>query len=452
MSTVDRGIVIIGAGMAGFGAAYRLSQSKVRPTIFDERDQLGGHTCSYKLDGFIFDDGPHISFTEDKRFQRLLAESVGQQFERVKAYVNNYWQGHWIRHPAHANLYGLPPELIVKCIKELVDVTNSPTPAIKNYQQWLEASYGPTFANTFPGEYTKKYHTTEPRNLTTDWLGPRLYRGNLEEVVRGALVPESADVHYIDKFRYPSHGGFVSYLNKFALLADQHFGHRLTQIDVEEKGLFFANGTTVGFQKLISSVPLPRLIPLIKGAPQHVRKAASQLAVTRVVIVNIGLTRQDVSRAHWTYFYDPDVCFSRLSFPHLLSPNTVPPGCGSIQAELYFSDKYKPFKSTPNDLIELVINDLRKCGLLRDSDEIIHRSAWLTSGNVIFDRDRPNALRTVHAYLDEIGIAYCGRYGDWGYMWTDESFMSGERAADKILTNYRHCRNPTGFVHLESSL
>jgi len=38
-----------------------------------------------------------------------------------------------------------------------------------------------------------------------------------------------------------------------------------------------------------------------------------------------------------------------------------------------------------------------------------------------------------HGYLDDIGIAYCGRYGDWGYLWTDESFKSGEAAADKAL-------------------
>ena len=36
--------------------------------------------------------------------------------------------------------------------------------------------------------------------------------------------------------------------------------------------------------------------------------------------------------------------------------------------------------------------------------------------------------------LDDIGVRYCGRYGDWGYMWTDESFISGERAADAALS------------------
>ena len=36
-------------------------------------------------------------------------------------------------------------------------------------------------------------------------------------------------------------------------------------------------------------------------------------------------------------------------------------------------------------------------------------------------------------HLVDIGIHYCGRYGDWGYMWTDESFISGERAATSAL-------------------
>ena len=46
----------------------------------------------------------------------------------------------------------------------------------------------------------------------------------------------------------------------------------------------------------------------------------------------------------------------------------------------------------------------------------------------------------VHGYLDELGIAYCGRYGDWAYIWTDESFMSGEQAAEKVLSCKRRPR------------
>ncbi|HTQ50252.1 MAG TPA: hypothetical protein VMJ12_06040, partial [Candidatus Acidoferrales bacterium] len=104
-------------------------------------------------------------------------------------------------------------------------------------------------------------------------------------------------------------------------------------------------------------------------------------------------------------------------------------------AEVYFSNKYKPFTGSPDDWIEPVVRDLRRCGYLRDEDKILcRRSMLLPYANIIFDHDRAAALKIVHGYLDEIGINYCGRYGDWGYLWTDESFKSGERAADQALS------------------
>src|SRR5437867_4477476 len=70
-----------------------------------------------------------------------------------------------------------------------------------------------------------------------------------------------------------------------------------------------------------------------------------------------------------TYFYDADICFTRLSFPHMLSATNAPPGCGSIQAEVYFSSKYRPLTQSPNDLIDQVIADLRRTGTLREHDK-----------------------------------------------------------------------------------
>jgi protoporphyrinogen oxidase len=162
--------------------------------------------------------------------------------------------------------------------------------------------------------------------------------------------------------------------------------------------------------------------------------AARRLACSTVVLVNIGVDRADLSNAHMTYFYDSDMCFSRLSFPHMLAPSNVPPGCGSIQAEVYFSKKYRPLTGSPNDWIDPVIDGLRRCGILRESDKILTRHTKLVEyANVIFDLERMHAVETVHGYLNDVGIAYCGRYGDWGYMWTDESFISGENAAERAL-------------------
>ena len=106
-----------------------------------------------------------------------------------------------------------------------------------------------------------------------------------------------------------------------------------------------------------------------------------------------------------------------------------------MQAEVYFSSKWKPRAQTPEELIEPVIQGLEQCGLIKDRARIIHKSALFAPwANVIFDLDRPRCIEIVHGYLNDIGIAYCGRFGDWAYIWTDESFSSGERAARETLS------------------
>jgi protoporphyrinogen oxidase len=428
-------VVVLGSGMAGYGAAYRLHAEGVTPVMYDKNAYHGGHTASFRDGGFIFDQGPHISFTKDRRIQDLFADSVEQMYETMQVDLNNYWRGHWPQHPVQLHMHGLPQDVIVKVITDFVEERQAPERPIRNYADWLLASFGQTFAELFPVQYTRKYHLTTAENMSTDWLGPRIYRPSLEEVLRGAISPSAPTVHYITHFRYPREGGFMSYLKKFIPLGNLKTNHELVAIDPRLRQLRFSNGVVADYDTLVSSLPLPELIRIIEGAPQDVRAAARRLACSTCVLVNVGVDRDDLSKSHLTYIYDDDFCFTRLSFPHMFSPNNAPKGFGSIQAEVYFSDKYKPLAGAPEEWIEPVIRDLRRMGLIREEDQVVFSNARLLRyANIIFDLERADALKTVHGYLDDLGIAYCGRYGDWGYMWTDESFKSGERAAEKALS------------------
>jgi protoporphyrinogen oxidase len=435
-------IVVLGSGMGGFGAAYRLYAEGIKPVLYDKNGYHGGHTASFRYDkGFLFDVGPHISFTKDSRIQDLFAESVDQQYESVQVKLNNFWCGYWPHHPVQLHLHGLPEDIIVKAITDFVEEHQVPDRPIRNYADWLISSFGLTFAELFPMQYTRKYHLTTADNMSTDWLGPRIYRPSLEEVLRGAISPSSshvhsrtADKHYITTFRYPTEGGFVSYLNKFVPMGNLKLNHELVSLDPRTQQLRFSNGIEERYDALVSSIPLPDLVRMIIGTPQDVLDASHRLACSTCVLVNVGVDREDLSSAHVTYFYDEDICFTRLSFPHMFSVLNAPPGTGSIQAEVYFSEKYKPLSGSPDDWIKPVIMDLRRCGLLREDDRILFSNTMLVRyANIIFDLERAAALETVHGYLDDLGIIYCGRYGDWGYLWTDESFRSGENAAQKVL-------------------
>jgi len=332
------------------------------------------------------------------------------------------------------NLRGLPTDLVVKIIEDFVAARGAEPAASPDYARWLRDTYGTTFAETFPMTYGRKYHTTAMDQLTTDWIGPRMYRPSLDEVVRGALGDPVADTHYVDTFRYPSRGGFMSYLEPFAERFDLALDHRLVRLDPDRKLVGFANGVEIEYEQVISSIPLPDLVPLIVNVPDEVSAAASRLAFTQAVMINIGVDRRDVSETAITYFYDEDVVFSRVNLPHMFSPHNAPPDCGTIQAEVYFSDKYHPFAGEPADLVAPVLDDLRRCGFIRETDSILLEEPIVNRyANIIYDHDRAAALDVVHGYLRDAAIHLCGRYGNWDHAWTDEAFLSGERAAESAL-------------------
>ena len=210
-------VAILGTGMSGFGAAHRLRSEGVDCVLYDKNPYHGGHTISLKYPGgWYFDIGPHVSFTKDERIQDVFAESVGRRVRdprlRVPATTGRATGS---ATPPRRTSTACPPTSITKVIADFVE-QGAREEEIKNYEDWLRVAYGRSFAEWFPGRYTFKYHTTEARNLTTDWMGPRMYRPSLEEVLRGALAPASPNVHYIQSFRYPKRGGFEAYLASWA--------------------------------------------------------------------------------------------------------------------------------------------------------------------------------------------------------------------------------------------
>ena len=299
-------ICVLGTGMAGYGAAHKLREAGVTGILFDKKPHYGGHTASFEFEGkFTFDEGPHVSFTKHERLQKLFAESIDNKYEVLHTKVNNYWKGHWVKHPAQVNLHGLPTDLVVNVIKDFVEAQQKQHGEIVNYEQWLRASFGNTFAENFPMQYTVKYHTTEAKNKSLDWIGPRLYQAKLEEVLRGALQPAGVDVHYISNFRYPSHGGFMAYLKRFMESSELRLGHKLSSIDPKKKEVGFANGNKVSYKGIVSSVPLPDLIPTIQGTPKEVLEAAAKLACSCATTTTTSNSRPKTASCPTTCCWPP---------------------------------------------------------------------------------------------------------------------------------------------------
>lgn len=67
------------------------------------------------------------------------------------------------------------------------------------------------------------------------------------------------------------------------------------------------------------------------------------------------------------------------------------------------------------------------------NDVICEDFRILPYGNIMFTHGIERYRKIALDFLQENGIVSCGRFGEWDYLWSDESFLSGKKAVDKIL-------------------
>lgn len=428
---------VIGAGIAGLCAAQALRRAGRPGVLYDRRPTWGGHTSSDVFAGHWFDEGPHLSFTRDERVREVFAAGADDAggLEELPARITNYFEGAWVEHPAQVNLRGLPPELVTACIVDMAEARARP-PHVSTYADWLVGMYGRTFAETFPFRYTRKYWTVEADRLGLDWIGPRMQQPTLDQMVRGALDPPVVgDFHYLQRYRYPSRGGFASFLGRLDPGTELRAGTEVVGLDLAAKRLRLSDGSSDEYDRLVSTMPLDVLVERLEGVrvPTEVRDAGRALLCTSVVLVDLCISRHDLADHEWFYVYDEDISFSRAHYPSMLSPSMSPPGEGSLQAEVYFS-RERPLQEPADALPERVAGELVRMGVLRSTDEVIAgRARTLSHANVVFDHDRAAALAVIKPFLAEHDVVLAGRYGEWEYQWTDNAANSGWRAAAAVI-------------------
>ena len=204
---MDR-IIIIGAGIAGLGAAYAFKRKGI-PSIVLEKDGTYGGLCgSFEINGFRFDRFVHLSHTQDNEVRNLFRLSSPEIITHIPNPYNLY-KRNWIKHPAQNNLYPLDAtekDIIIKDFLARPQTHGE----ISDYEQWLRLQYGDYFAEHFPMVYTRKYWMKEARELRTEWVGERLYQPSIEEVIRGSKSAQTPMTYYAKEMRYPKSGGYKS--------------------------------------------------------------------------------------------------------------------------------------------------------------------------------------------------------------------------------------------------
>lgn len=414
--------VILGGGIAGIAAAYFARQRGIDATVYEALDSPGGLADSFSVEGFRFDNAAHISFATEPEVRAVFDRTP---YRTLFADAWCWEDGHWLRHPVQNNLFPLPAADKVELI---AGVLERPQLHEHNYRDWLIAQYGEAIATRFPMRYTRKYWTVPAQDLSTTWIANRMRRSDVQEILFGAMSPDTPHTYYLSEVRYPERGGYRAFLEPMLAECDVRCDHRVTAVDPRSRSVTFADGATSGYRRMISTLALPALIPMIADVPADIRAAASSLFATAVDLISVGFSRPDVPTRLVTYVYDEDILAARICASSLTSPNNAPDGCSSLQFEIYSSPR-RPQTASVEEMKRNTLMAIERLGLARSEDVVLLHHKRLPYGNIVYDHGMEERRDRVRDWLARQGIVTAGRFGEWNYLWSNQSFMSGMRAS-----------------------
>ena len=144
-------LVILGAGPAGVGAAYRTARAGHRVVVLERAPGPGGAAASFELDGVRVDHGSHrLHPAIEPRILEDLRGLLGDELQRRPRNGHIFLEGRWIRFPLRpADLARrLPPSFAAGAAADAASAW-ARRPRADTFAETLRAGLGPTMCERF---------------------------------------------------------------------------------------------------------------------------------------------------------------------------------------------------------------------------------------------------------------------------------------------------------------
>ena len=428
-------VVILGAGLTGLSAAYHLGAI---PSVVVEREtEVGGLCRTHAEDGFTFDCTGHLLHLRDEKVMGLVDRILPQAFTRHDRRALIFSKGVFTPYPFQANLHGLPLDVVRECVSGFVvallrrEREGEPDTTRLTFREWVVATFGGGIAEHFMVPYNAKLWRTDLDEVECGWVSWSIPRPDLREVLDGAFGRVVRGMGYNPTFLYPRRGGISVLPEALAgRCPEVRRGETVREVDARARTVTLESGRVLEYGRLISTIPLDRLLAITRGLPDDLPPVGRRLRAVRVLNVSLGVDRESVSGAHWIYFPEPEYSFYRVGFPTNLSASLAPRGCASLYVERSLH-RDEPFD--PDEVVETAVADLRRAGLLWTGDRVIYRRVTvLDPAYVIYDRYRADNLPRVFTALEALGVHSAGRFGSWEYSSMEGAIKAGALLADRL--------------------
>jgi protoporphyrinogen oxidase len=273
-------VVVIGAGPAGIGVGLALGD---RAVVVEQAAEPGGLCRTLVRHGAVCDYGGHSFHTPHPAIRELVFSAVEMVEQRREARCATH--GTMIPYPFQAHFAAIGvPEVVAECSAGLASATDGSGAA--DFEEYLQRRFGPGIARHFLLPYNRKLWGGDLRRLAADWAPQRVAAsaGTAERFAEtgGHRRPLQADT----TVAYPARGGFGEITSALALrLADLRLERTVVALSPEDRTLRLHDGTSLRWDRLVSTLPLDRLLALLPDAPAEHKAAAARLQALPLALV-----------------------------------------------------------------------------------------------------------------------------------------------------------------------
>jgi protoporphyrinogen oxidase len=285
--------------------------------------------------------------------------------------------------------------------------------------------------------------------LDADFAAQRIKKLSLWEAVKNAVTGGKGNKHktLVDQFAYPTGGTGMIY-ERMQNFVNANGGkvhvktpvQRVLTRDNKAYALELTDGSVREFDDIITSMPFSLMVSRLPDVPEHIREFANGLTYRNTIIVYLKVEAKNLIPDNWLYVHAADLQMGRITnFDNWVPEINNGEKSTIVAMEYWCYDTDKLWNSTNEELIALAKEELKKTGLVGNSEISEGFVYKIPRCYPVYARGYKDKLKPIENYLTGISnLHVIGRYGAFKYNNQDHSILMGLMAAENITKGTSH--------------
>lgn len=419
---------ILGAGITGLAAGLASGLP-----VYEAAPTPGGICSSYYIrpksqerlplaptndEAYHFElGGGHWIFGGDPTVLRFIRSLTPVKSYQRRSAVFFAKQNLYVPYPLQNHLGYLGSEIAVRALNEML---TAPKGNPKTMADAFAQDFGPTLNEHFFGPF----HDLYTAGLWTQIAPQDGYKSpvNVSLALQGAFG-QTPPMGYNATFVYPELG-LNTLAQRMAEKCHIEYNKQVVQIDRHQQIVYFADGSAVPYDALISTLPLNKVMTMT-----GLEVSVSPDPYTSVLVLNIGAVRGSRCPAdHWLYNPDAQAGFHRVGFYSNVDVSFLPKSARtaedrvSIYVERAYRGGEQPTEQEVKTYTQAAIEELQTWQFIGEVEVV--DPTWI---DVAYTWSWPGSSWRVKALkcLEDHQIFQVGRYGRWIFQGIADSIRDG---------------------------